>query len=183
MTPILEAWLDGARVARLQAPAQIAPRDWILGVLAVQFDVAKGKVQARLRGNVTGAEEPAVVELAPPAVVHITLRPPDAAGAPELPPIGSPTSHEAFARLRVFLDGTLIGDSELGAAPAEGQPPARGFGHVFCRWLRAGDAETGFDLTDFKSRPEGAKFERLVTRGLAVGQVVSYALAAAPVSG
>ena len=124
-----------------------------------------------------------MIELVPPAVVHITLCAPDAASPPALPPIGSPTSHEAFARLRVFLDGNLIGDSELAAAPAAGDPPARGFGHVFCRWLRAGDAETGFDLTDFKSRPEGAKFERLVTRGLAVGQVVSYALAAAPISG
>ena len=180
MTPALEAWMDGTRVARLEAPAQIAPRDWILGVLAVQFDVEKGKVVARLRGNVTGAEEPAVVELVPPAVVHVTL----VEGAtPALPPIGSPTSHEAFARLRVFLDGNLIGDSELKEAPPAGAPLARGFGHVFCRWLRDGGAETGFDLTDFKSRPEGQKFERILTRGLAVGQVVSYALAAAPISG
>jgi hypothetical protein len=182
MTPALEAWMDGARVARLDPPAQIAPRDWILGVLAVQFDVEKGKVLARLRGNVTGAPEPGVVELVPPAVVHVTLVAPGA-GPPTLPPIGSPTSHEAFARLRVFLDGNLIGDSELAAAPEAGQPPARGFGHVFCRWLRSGEAETGFDLTDFKSRPEGVKFERLITRGLSVGQVVSYALAAAPISG
>jgi len=180
MTPALEAWMDGARVARLEAPAQIAPRDWILGVLAVQFDVDKGKVLARLRGNVTGAEEPAVVELVPPAVVHITLV---GTETPTLPPIGSPTSHEAFARLRVFLDGNLVGDSELKDAPAAGAPVARGFGHVFCRWLRDGGAETGFDLTDFKSRPEGQKFERILTRGLAVGQVVSYALAAAPISG
>ena len=99
MTPALEAWMDGARVARLEAPAQIAPRDWILGVLAVQFDVEKGKVVARLRGNVTGAEEPAVVELVPPAVVHITL----VEGAtPALPPIGSPTSHEAVEQLAIL---------------------------------------------------------------------------------
>ena len=175
MTPILEAWLDGARVARLEAPAQIAPRDWILGVLAVQFDVEKGKVQARLRGNVTGAEEPAVVELVPPAVVHITLVTGDT--PPTLPPIGSPTSHEAFARLRVFLDGNLIGDSELAAAPAAGQPAARGFGHVFCRWLRSGAIEPGFDLTDFLSLPPGAKYERRVSRPLAAFEVVSYALA------
>jgi hypothetical protein len=182
MTPVLEGWLDGKRVAQLQAPAQIAPRDWILGVMAVQFDVAKDQVLARLRGNVTGAEEPQVVDLLLPAVVHIKLVLPDAA-APALPPIGSPTSHEAFARLRVFLDGNLIGDSPLSAPPAAGTPPARGFGHVFCRWLRDGGVETGFDLTDFKSRPEGSKFERIVTRGLAAGQVVSYALAAAPISG
>jgi hypothetical protein len=181
MGPALEAYLDGTRVARLTAPAEIAPRDWILGVMAVQLEVEADKVRARLRANMT-ADEPMVVELAPPAVVHFLLADADAP-PPALPPIGSPTSHDACARVRVFLDGHLIGDAELIAPPAAGEPAARGFGHVFCRWLRDGGHEPGFDLTDFKSRPEGAKYERLVARTLESGQIVSYGLAVAELGG
>jgi hypothetical protein len=182
MSNVLEAYVDGARVARLEAPREIAPRDWILGVIAVQLDIEGGRVSARLKAHTTGASEPTLVELVPPAVVHVVLFP-EGAPVPALPPIGSPTSHEACARLRAFLDGNLVGDSELATAPAASGPPARAFGHVFCRWMRDGGAEPGFDLTDFRARPEGEKYERLLARTLAPGQVVTYGLAAAALGG
>jgi hypothetical protein len=178
MRPILSAWMDGACVARLACPDDLAARDWVLGVFAVQLELEGPTASARLRGNVTGLDEPIVVPLAPPAVVHLVLGAPDAP-PPPLPPIGSPTLLEGTARLRVFLDGAHLHDSDLAAPPLAGQPPARAFGHVFCRWLRDGNPEPGFDLTDFRSRPEGVKYERLIARGLGEGQVVSYGLALA----
>jgi hypothetical protein len=77
----------------------------------------------------------------------------------------------------VYLDGAEVGAAALAPAQRHASPPPRAFGHVFCRWLRAGADEPGFDLTEFVSQPAGRKWERIVLRALALGQTVSYAFA------
>jgi len=176
MFPELITFVDGVEWLRTRAPTEIAPRAWILGVVAVQLSVDAGRVTAQLRANVTG-EAPSLRPLPSPAVVQISLCAADAA-APILPRLTVPALDGAEARLSAFLDDQLVDEIALSPALATAQPPARAFGHVFCRWLRTGEVEPGFDLTDFLSQPPGQKYQRRVVRRLELGESVSYLIRA-----
>ncbi|HEY7955735.1 MAG TPA: hypothetical protein VII38_10605, partial [Polyangia bacterium] len=133
------------------------------------------QVRARLRAGATGSA--VKVRTLGPSLVQVALvRPGDP--APTLPRFAPPAlDGGAAARLALALDETPIDEIALWPAGLAAAPPPRAFGHVFCRWLRSGAIEPGFDLTDFLSLPPGAKYERRVSRPLASGEVVSYALA------
>jgi len=47
---------------------------------------------------------------------------------------------------------------------------------VFCRWLRSGGFEAGFDLTDFLLLAPGKMYQRKVHRPLQPGLTASYAI-------
>jgi hypothetical protein len=149
--PALVAIVAGVEVARLECPTDLGARDWLLGVMAVQLDGAG----ARLRAHLTGRVEPIVVPLAP-GVVHIAF---GDGGA--LPDVGAA---EGFS---VHRDGQALATTPHG--------PGRAFGHVFCRYLRSGVEDAGFDLTPFLELPEGVKYRRIVSEPLRPGEVVSYA--------
>jgi hypothetical protein len=166
----LVTFVDGVAWTSLRAPQPIAPRAWALGVVAVQVAVADGRLHARVRAHVTGGQAPLVHALAPPTVVQVQLV--DGA-APPLPAIAPVPLDGAVARLALFADEVPI---DTVALPALGGGP-RAFGHVFCRWLRSGDVEPGFDLTDFADLPLGHKHERRVVRTIGAGHTISYALA------
>lgn len=170
--PSLDLFLDGKRIHRVAAPDDFGARAWLLGVAAVQAFCEGERVFARLRANLTGAA-PSVWPLGERAVVHAVLAEDDR--APPLPAIAPPALDGELAQLAVFLDGEAIARAPL-AAPLDG---ARAFAHVFCRWLRDGEREPGFDLTRFAPPAAGEKFERLVARPLAPGSVVSLAWALA----
>jgi len=164
------AFVDGSERLRVDPPAAIAPRAWVLGVIAVQATVEEGRAVARLRAGRTGSE-PRVIALPERALVQVALVG-EHAPAPIAPP-----ADEADAAIALFLDGEPLAAARLAPAARAASPPTRAFGHVYCRWLRDGGCEPGFDLTDFLSLPEGEKYPRLVARPLAAGQLVSYRLA------
>ena len=91
---------------------------------------------------------------------------------PSLPPL---ELAGAKARVQLYLDEEEIDSASLPPHSPEG---ARAFGHVFCRWLRSGAVEPGFDLTEFLVLPPGKMYERKVNRVLEPGQTVSYLFAA-----
>jgi hypothetical protein len=159
------------------SPPDLGPRAWMLGVVALQVSIEDNAVVARARAHVTGGEMPQVKSLESGAVLHVSLletnAPPPA--LPALPPMeGARGGREPSVEL--FLDGEFVDRAVLTTGARAAVPPARGFGHVFCRWLRNGGFEPGFDLTDFVSQPLGQKFERRVNRPLELGQTVSYRL-------
>ncbi len=173
MHPTLVAFVDGAERARLEPPAKIEQRAWLLAVAAVQMNVTDGVVRPILRLHVTGAPAPRVIELDKRAQVDIALvRPGETPAAmPELTMTGL---DGAAARLAVAVDGipgeeAVLSRSLLGAAP-----PARAFGHVYSRWLRDGGHESGYDLTDFQAGSDGIKHERIETASAQPSVVVSY---------
>ncbi len=185
-SPALHVRVGAEEWLRLEAPP-FGARAWLLGVVAVQLAVERGRVTAQARAHATGGAEPIVRELASPAELHVTLVPAGTAPppAPALPPQNfsppnPPHSSQNFSRpefaatLSLFLDSKFVDEAALAPAALAADPPARGFGHVFCRWLRSGAIEPGFDLTDFLSQPPGRKFERRLVRPLAPGQIVSY---------
>ncbi|HZS35384.1 MAG TPA: hypothetical protein VFF06_01080 [Polyangia bacterium] len=178
MRPRLHARLDSRDWITLAPPDDLAPRAWLLGVVALQISVENDRVVARARAHVTGAEAPRVEALDATASLHVTLLD-ETSGAPPPPALTTLAPSSADARLELFLDGVLIDCAELSESARRASPPARGFGHVFCRWLRSGEFEPGFDLTDLVSLPPGRMFERRVNRPLAVGQTVSYRFARA----
>jgi hypothetical protein len=156
----LITYIDGREWKRLTAPDTIAPRAWILGVVAVQLTVENGVLSGQVRASVTGS----AAETAPlgaETIVHLGID----VGGP-LPEVALP----AERGMALYLDGAPV--DRVAATGSE----ARAFGHVFCRWLRAGGSERGFDLTDFLSLPPGVKYERRVSRPLEPGQLVSYAI-------
>lgn len=175
--------MGGREVARIDGPTRIAPRDWRLGVVAVQAVVDRGRVAARLRAHLTGWPKPRVAPLLNEpgdgeAVVHVAYgdgAPPERIPAP-------PPSAEA-ATLDVYLDGVRLAGVALSSDRVGASPAPRAFGHVFCRYQRAGDGafdEAGFDLTDFLSLPPGVKYERVLSATLRPGQVVTYLFCASP---
>jgi hypothetical protein len=139
-------------------------------VAAVQLSVEAGRVVAQARCNRTG-EEAETIALSAPSLVQIAL-----GDAPALPRIVPPALGDAGARVQTFLDGEMAGESILPRDALAADPPLRGFGHVWCRWLREGGVEPGFDLTEFAASGEGGKFERIVTRSLVAGAVIGYAV-------
>jgi hypothetical protein len=170
--PVLRVRIGGRDWLTLR-PASLGARAWLLGVVAVQISVEDGEVLARARAHVTGAEEPRIEPLAPNAELHVTLLD-EAEPAPPSPILPPCALSGAGAGLELFLNSVFVDCAALSSESRHATPPARGFGHVFCRWLRDCDFEPGFDLTDLISQPPGRKFERRVNRTLAVGETVSY---------
>ena len=149
-------------VARVVAPASLAPRDWMLAVAAVQLAVTDSRVDARLRAHLTGEPEARVTLIdVSPAVVHVALVAQDQTDPP-WPAIAPPALGEAAARLALFLDGVAAGEVSLAPGALRSSRPPRAFGHVFCRHRSDGVHDAGFDLTDFLAPPPGVKFERRV---------------------
>jgi hypothetical protein len=178
--PSLLAWLDGQVWLRLDPPRQIAPRAWALGVVAMQIQALGTGVTARARAHTTGGSEPVVRPLTADTVLHVAFV--DADDSPPAPP--APLAPEILlpdhaASLTVLVDGTLLEQTWLARAAQAAMPAPRAFGHAFCRWLRDGSTECGFDLTDFLSRPPGAMFERRVVATVQPGQEVTFVLRAA----
>lgn len=173
--PAIRAFLDGVEVCRLDAPGQVAPRHWVLGVAALQFTAAADGVRARLRVHRTGLDAPLLTPLPETALVHIALS--EHRGLTALPALRPPALDGAAARIGLFLDGEAVAEVALEAAALSLDPAPRAFAHVFCRWLRDGEIEPGYDLTPFQSLPTGAKYQRLIHRPLNVGAIVSYAVA------
>jgi len=157
--PAITAFRGEVQLARVECPAQIAPRDWLLGVVAVQCEGA----EARVRANLTGWPDAVVVPLESGEVVDVVFGTVAARPANLVP---------AQPGLFVFLDGDEVARAPFG--------PGRAFGHVFCRYLKSGAEEAGFDLTPFLDQAPGTKYERLVSQPLAPGQVVSYAYRGPP---
>jgi hypothetical protein len=155
------------------SPPDLGPRAWMLGVVALQVSIEDNNVIARARAHVTGGEMPQVKSLESGAVLHVSLL---ETNAPPMTLPGLPPIERTSAGVELFLDGKFVDRAVLAAGAGAAVPPARGFGHVFCRWLRSGGFEPGFDLTDFVSQPLGQKFERKVNRPLELGQTVSYRL-------
>ncbi|RMH38568.1 MAG: hypothetical protein D6689_19220 [Deltaproteobacteria bacterium] len=165
--PTLIVFVDGRTVARVTPPAEIAPRAWRLGVVAVQVAATGGAVSAVVRANETGRAEPAVVQLPPRARVDVALAVPGrpAPALPRLPELARPA-------LSLSVDGVPAGRAALDA-PADG----RAFGHVYCRWLRAGGSECGCDLTRLQPWRQGVKHPRVASRPVRPPAVVTYQIA------
>ncbi|HEY7955619.1 MAG TPA: hypothetical protein VII38_10010, partial [Polyangia bacterium] len=133
--PELRIFVDGVAWTELAAPSEIAPRDWILGVVAVQLTVENDQVRARLRAGATGSA--VKVRTLGPSLVQVALvRHGDP--SPTLPRFAAPALGAAAARLALALDETSIDEIALLPAALTAAPPPRAFGHVFCRWLRSG---------------------------------------------
>jgi hypothetical protein len=170
--PALVVRLGDREWTRVTVP-ELGARAWILGVVAVQVAARR----AQVRAHVTGAKDALVVPLSSGDPVHVTLAPDlrsAAAASPLAPPpslTALPPLAAAAAALAVFVDGAFVDEARTADSDAA---DARGFGHVFCRWLRGGAIEPGFDLTDLVAQPAGRKYERRVQRPLAVGATVSY---------
>jgi hypothetical protein len=158
--PALHTLLDGNPLPIVACPEPLAPRAWALGVVAVQLTVAGGRLSGQLRLSVTGSAAHAVA-LAPIARVHVAL------GAPPSPFVLEPPAQPGVA---LFLDGAPLDAIALPSPAVD----ARAFAHVYCRWLRTGEREPGFDLTDFLSLPPGVKYDRRLHRPLAEGSTVGY---------
>ena len=178
MGPRLIAFVGGVEVARVAPPADMRPRSWVLGVMAVQATVERGQPVARLRIHLTGAAAPQLVALPEPACVAIAFVDED----PSIPSISAAPPSLApgeAAALTLSLNGAPIARAPLLRDALAASPPPRAFAHVFCRWLRDGAPEPGCDLTHFLSIPEGTKFERVASRPIAAGDVIGIGWAAA----
>jgi hypothetical protein len=177
MFPYLHVRVGADEWTRVAAPEQLGERDWLLGVVAVQMAVESGKVTAQVRAHLTGQDEPQVHGLAHGSVMHVTLV--EGGGIAPLPPqVTAPELlHGAVAALALFVDGTLRETAYLAPAGLTLDPPPRAFGHVFCRYVRDGSFEPGYDVTHFLSLPQGEKYERAVQERLEAGRTISYAIA------
>jgi hypothetical protein len=170
--PKLVVWIGGDEWTRVHQP-ELGARAWALGVVAVQISVEEGRVVGQVRAHATQAPAAELRPLTSPSLVQVQLV---AEGETPLapPPIAVQELAGAAARLLVFLDEELVDSVALPPASRDG---TRAFGHVFCRWLRSGGFEPGFDLTDFLMLPPGKMYERRVNRALAPGQTISYRFA------
>ena len=175
MFPRLLVYLDGTPCAEVAPPVPFPSRAWLLGVVAVQATVEAERPVARLRVHLTGASQPTVVPLGASALVQVALC---QDRVPALPTVALPEVDEAAAQLLLLYGNERLATARLLPGALSSEPVPRAFSHVFCRWLREGDIEPGFDLTDFLSLPEGIKYERLVSAPLAVGEVISIVWAA-----
>jgi hypothetical protein len=177
-SPALFTCLGAQLHQRILAPEGFGARAWIMGVTAVQATVEEGRVEAHVRSHSTGGRMPLPIALGPGEIVHALLAAPEGP-LPALPEIAPPPLEGAQARLAVYLGGVACATAVMAPSQVDAFPPPRAFGHVFCRWLREGGHEAGFDLTDFLSQGEGIKYERILSRPLDVGQVISYAFVSA----
>jgi hypothetical protein len=175
--PVLHTFVDGELWTRTAAPDDIAPRAWLLGVVAVQVGVEEGLPVAQVRAHVTGGAAPEVRRLASPSLVQVTLTEDDVQHI-DTWRFDAHMPRGAAAQVLAARDGRPAGAATLPDALVLAQPAPRAFGHVYCRWLRDGGIEPGFDLTDFHSQPPGQKFERLFNFPITVGEVLSYAYVA-----
>jgi hypothetical protein len=166
----LVAAVDGSVWTRISAPDVIAPRAWFLGVVAVQLVSTGEGVSAQARRSRTG-ESAEVLPLASEALVQIALV--EAGAEPRFPSVPR-LPIEGAARLACIVDGERLDEVTLAPARLAEHPRPRAFAHAYCRWLRSGEIEAGFDLTDFLSRAPGEMYERRLHRPLARGGVVSY---------
>ncbi len=170
--PTLVAWVDGEEWTRVSRPL-LGARAWALGVVALQITVEDSQVRAQLRAHSTSSPEPELLPLPCPSLIQVQLVP--AGETPLAPPTLPPLELAgAAARLELYLDEEALGSASLPPASPE---RTRAFAHVFCRWLRSGEAEPGFDLTDFVLLPPGKMYQRKVNRVLEPGQTVSYLFA------
>jgi hypothetical protein len=177
MFPYLHVRLGTDEWTRVAAPEELGERDWLLGVVAVQLAVEGGKVTAQARAHLTGQAEPVVSGLAHGSVLHVTLV--ENGGIAPVPPKVEPPEllHGAVAALALYVDGTLKETAYLAPAGLTLDPPPRAFGHVFCRFVKDGSFEPGYDVTHFLSIPQGEKYERAVAEALVFGQTISYGIA------
>lgn len=173
MQPTLLAFVDGVERGRLEPPAQLEERAWLLAVAAVQMNVVDRVVRPILRLHVTGASAPQVIDLAAHTRVDIAL-----VNASETPAMFAELNTAglggAAARLAIAVDGVPGKAAVLAPDLLEAEPPPRAFGHVFSRWLRDGGHESGYDLTDFQSVPMGVKYERIASGPAGPPLIVSY---------
>jgi hypothetical protein len=171
MPPALVTFIDGDEWARVEEPP-LGARAWALGVVAVQISVENGQVMGQVRAHATQAPAPEVRPIVAATLIQVQLV---AEGETPLAPpaVPLPELAGAAARLQLHLDEEPLASVELPPASPDG---TRAFGHVFCRWLRSGSYELGFDLTDFLLLPPGRMYERKVNRPLQLGETVSYAI-------
>jgi hypothetical protein len=170
--PRLITFIDGEEWTRVERP-ELGARAWALGVVAIQITVESGRVVAQARAHATQAPAPEIRPLTASSLLQIQLVPEDE--APRVPPEFPPLELAgAAARLACHLEEESIDSVALPPASADG---TRAFAHVFCRWLRSGSIEPGFDLTDFLLLPAGKMYDRRVNRPLQLGETVSYQLA------
>lgn len=164
--------IDGAEWTRIAAPESLGARAWVLGVVAVQLTVENQRITAQVRASLTGT--PAQTHpLRSGSIVQIALGEPT-----RWPPIEPLHTSEA-ALIRCHHNGLMLAESTLRRAALTQTPEPRAFGHAYCRWLRDGASEPGFDLTDFLSRAPGEMYERKLHEKLAPGDVVAYAISGA----
>jgi hypothetical protein len=171
MAPALVTFIDGEEWTRVEAPP-LGARAWNLGVVAVQITVESGRPVGQVRAHATLAPAPEVRPIVAPTLIQVQLVPDGE--TPLVPPaLGLPELAGAAARLQLSCDEEAVASVELPPRSAEG---TRAFAHVFCRWLRSGAFEAGFDLTDFLLLPPGKMYERKINRALQPGETVSFAL-------
>jgi hypothetical protein len=159
---------------RVRPPTTMAPRAWLLGVVAVQLDAHGGRLTRRLRAHLTGQTEPRVMELGESALAHVTLLGPHAPVIP--PPPVTPPEPRGAIDLSLFVDGQHLYTVSLARQRLTADASLRAFAHTWCRFLKNGDLEPGFDLTDFLPPSPGKQFARVVSRPLAPGQTVTWLL-------
>ena len=169
----LHLFLDGEHLHTLAPPSVIAPRDWLLGVIAIQATVEDTRIVARLRAHLTGGGAARQWQLPERATLQILLG--DSARAP---PCEAFAEEDTGARLSLRHRGRTT-TARLPHDHLHEQPAPRAFGHVYCRWLRDGRDEPCCDLTAFLRRQPGEKFERLVAAPVAPGEFITYTFAAA----
>jgi hypothetical protein len=166
--------VDGTEWTCVRAPRDLGARAWVLGVVAVQLNVEDGKVRALVRASLTGTEAQTRT-LEHDAIVQVALV--EEGARPTWPSARLPPGLQGVAAtFECALDGEMLESATITVDQTHDQPPRRAFAHVYCRWLRDGTTEPGFDLTDFLSKPPGEMYERKLHRPLAVGQVVSYSV-------
>jgi hypothetical protein len=175
--PALFTFLGPTLHQRITSPQSFGSRAWIMGVTAVQVNIESGRVMAHVRSHSTGGRTPLPVPLASEDLVHVFLAPAEGP-LPALPHVAPPALDGAQARVSVFEEGIFRATAALTKSQLGSFPAPRAFAHVFCRWLRDEPFEAGFDLTDFVSQTEGHKYERILSRPLEVGRVVSLGFAA-----
>ncbi len=161
----LLVFVEGKEIRRVSVPEDFGARAWILGVVGLKVFVGQS-TSAALNLGVTGAQDEQL-EIAPNALVQVAVVRGNT--VPALP-------HGPGARpgITVALDDEILANVNVNANVNEN---VRGFGHVFCRWLRDEPDELGFDLTGFQVPDAGVKYQRVVSRPVSVGQVVSYRVA------
>jgi hypothetical protein len=159
---------------RLGAPHDMSPRAWLLAVVAAQLEVVDGRVHCRVRAHLTGHAQADVLELAQPTVVHVSLID-DHVPLPELPSIPA-GSESSLTGLSLFLDGVHLATTEIDPAELDPSKRLRAFAHTWCRHLKSGAIEPGYDLTRFTEVIPGRMYPRSMSENLTLGQTVSWAL-------
>lgn len=158
--------IDGAQLGALVAPEDFGSRAWTLSVVALQASADRNGVRAQLRAHQTGLPRAETWPLESGSRLDVALTN-QQVRCPPLPPF-QPAARAAIA---LYEEAAPAASVTLDELPAH---PLRAFGHVFCRFLREGGYEAGFDLTEFLAPPRGHKYERTVSRPLVPGRTVSF---------